>query len=76
MSPLGCRWVRAAGGILRVPKGESGPEISSSLCYYGESLAPVADGRIFTSPYDDILQVTSTPHEHCVHCWLVSGVAL
>ena len=72
MSPLCCRWLKRAGGILRLPRGESGPEISPSRSYFGEELAKVADGRIFTSPYDDILQVTSAPHEHCVFCWQVS----
>ena len=72
MSPSCCRWVERSGGILRLPRGQSGPEISTSLCYFGESINHIAGGRIFTSPYDEILQVTSAPHEQCVFCWQVS----
>ena len=58
------RWVKEAGGRIRLGPGEEGVEVSPTLSYQGEGLKALCNRKTFHQPYDASLQVRGLVLRH------------
>ena len=66
-----CRWVEAAGGVVRLAgRSPQGVEVSPTVSYAGEGLQALCAGRVLGQAYDVFLQVPQplSLHIHVVQC--------